>query len=174
MALDQGPRSPRSWHIAQLKPGGLGRAAENLARQGIATFMPLREVTRRRSGRLERRVRPIFPGYLFLQVPPGARPWRSINATYGVARLVAFAGETPAEVPEALMEGLFARVGPGELLLPPDDFRAGDRVRIVAGPFATLLAEIEAMPEQGRIFALLDIMGRCVRTEVTPAQVERL
>jgi hypothetical protein len=30
------------------------------------------------------------------------------------------------------------------------------------------------MPEQGRIFALLDIMGRCVRTEVTPAQVERL
>lgn len=174
MAPDPQVRSAQGWFLAQLRPGGLMRATENLRRQGFGTFMPQREVTRRQAGRLQPALRSLFPGYLFVQVSDASRPWRAINATYGVGRLVAPGAAPPAELPEALMAGLFARVGPQDVLAPCADFQVGERVRIIAGPFAALLARIEAIPESGRIFALLDFMGRTVRAELAPAQIERL
>lgn len=174
MALDFGLRLARGWYLAQLKPGGHARAIENLRRQGFGTFMPMREVTRRRTDRLHSGRRPLFPGYLFVQASCDSRPWRAINSTFGVGRLVGFGAAGPSELPQALMSGLFARVGPDDALIGCDDFHIGERVRIVSGPFAELLARIEAIPEQGRIFALLDIMGRSVRAELAPSQLERL
>lgn len=174
MALDDCPRVPRGWYLAQLKAGGHVRATENLHRQGFRTFMPMREVTQRRAGRLETARRALFPGYLFVQATARSRPWQSINSTYGVGRLVAFGRDAPAELPEALMTGLFARVAADDALMPCTDLRVGERVRIVAGPFAAFLARVESIPEKGRIFALLDLMGRTVRAEVSPMQVERL
>lgn len=174
MADGAGGREPRDWYLAQLKPGGLVRATENLARQGVVSFMPRREVTQRRRGRMERIRRPLFPGYLFVRVPPRTLPWRTVNSTFGVSRLIGFGAAGPAQVPEALMAGLFARVGPGDAFVPAPDLRTGEEVRIVAGPFAGLLARIESIAEPERIHALLDIMGRSVRAEVTPADLERL
>ena len=165
----------RHWFLAQLKPGGFGRARTNLSRQGIDSFMPQRRVTRRRAGRLAEAERPLFPGYLFVRVAPDAQTWRAINATYGVAKLVGFGAAGPAEVPPPLIAGLLARTGPDERLVTREqEFGVGERVRIVAGPFADMLARIEEIPEAGRIYALLEMMGRSVRTEVAPGHLERL
>lgn len=175
MALDLAEGATRDWYLAQLKPGGLVRATTNLSRQGIASFMPQRLVTRRRAGRLVETERPLFPGYLFVRVAPDAQTWRAINATLGVARLVGFGAAGPAEVPAPLIAGLLARTGPGGRLEAAEaEFRVGERVRIVAGPFADMLARIEAIPERDRIFTLLEMMGREVRTQVAPGHLERL
>lgn len=174
MALDFGRDDTRNWFLAQLKPGGLARARENLARQGFRTFMPERSETRRRSDRLVGVRRPLFPGYLFVQVEPEMRPWRSINATLGVSRLVAFGGERPHEVPAHLIAGLMARTDAGGHWRAAEDLEVGTAVRIISGPFADILARIDAIPETGRIYALLEIMGRTVRAELAPEDLERL
>ena len=174
MALDFGSGDARHWYLAQLKPGGLQRARENLGRQGFPVFMPHRTETWRRAGRLHEAQRPLFPGYLFVQIDPEARPWRRVNATWGVSRLVSFGPDGPREVPAPLVAGLMARTDGAGSWCAAEDLRAGDRVRIIAGPFARIIAEIDTIPEQGRIFALLEMMGRTVRAEVAPEDLERL
>ncbi|MEM9474854.1 MAG: hypothetical protein AAGA71_06150 [Pseudomonadota bacterium] len=55
----------------------------------------------------------------------------------------------------------------------PDPFLPGDSVRVVAGPFANVLACVEAAPERDRVFVLLDMMGRDVRATLQPGDLER-
>lgn len=162
------------WYLAQLKPGGFERAVTNLARQGYQSFMPLREETRRRGGQWDKRQRPLFPGYLFVKVPNAQQNWRSLNATYGISRIVALEAGRPTPVAPELVSELRDRMSEDGLLQPPTELKTGDQVRVVSGPFSDALAEIEAIPEQGRIYVLLELMGRYVKAELAAGDVENL
>lgn len=160
------------WYLAQLKPGGFERAVTNLARQGYESFMPLREETRRRSERWDTKLRPLFPGYLFVKVPDDRRQWRSINSTYGVSRLVALQAGRPTQVAPDLVAALQTRMREDGKLQSPAALQVGDQVRVISGPFADKLAEIEAVSEQGRIYVLLELMGRYTKAILVAADVE--
>ena len=161
------------WYLAQLKPGGFKTAVTNLARQGYESFMPLREETRRRAERWDTRLRPLFPGYLFVKVPDDRRQWRAINSTYGVSRLVALDAGRPTQVCPDLIAAMQAQVLEDGKLQPPAEFAVGDEVRVVSGPLVDKLAEIEAIPEQGRIYVLLELMGRYTKVVLAANDVER-
>ena len=161
-----------SWYLVQLKPGGLARAEMNLARQGFETFMPLRPETRRRAGQLRTEQRPLFPGYLFVCLDPATAPWRKINNTYGVARLVCLSGRAPSRVPTALVRALIEVAREGEWQPDPIDLKVGATVSLVNGPFAGALARIEAAPEDGRVHVLMEMMGQAVRAAVPVRAVE--
>ena len=160
------------WYLAQLKPGGLERARTNLARQGYESFMPLREETRRRAAGWRTCIRPLFPGYLFVKIADSMRNWRSINASYGVAKLVALEAGRPTRVDPAIVEALQALTRNDGAQTSADTMAVGDQVRVLSGPFADKLAEIEAVPENGRIYVLLDLMGRLAKAELSTSQVE--
>ena len=97
------------WYVAQIKTNGFDRAVSNLTRQGFQTFMPMQKKTVRHARQLKNVLRPVFPGYLFIQFGADRADWRKINSTFGVARLVSFEQSVPATVPEELMAGLQAR-----------------------------------------------------------------
>lgn len=118
------------WYLAQLKPGGLERAKISLARQEFESFMSAQEVSQRRSGRLSSAMRPLFPGYLFVRIPPSRQDWRAINNTYSISRIVALQNGHPTEFPSDLMLALRARTDFKGRLQAPDDLVAGKRVRI--------------------------------------------
>lgn len=163
-----------TWFVLQLKPGGLDRARTNLARQGVSSFMPMRQRTTRHAGRLTNVTRPLFPGYLFIELGRDAPAWRSINATYGVARAVCREPGKPVEVPVAIISALrVASSDDGEYIRDPEPFLPGETIRVAAGPFADVLARVEAAPERDRIYVLLDMMGREVRAAVRSVDVER-
>jgi transcription elongation factor/antiterminator RfaH len=162
------------WYLARLKPGGLRRAKENLSRQGVTFFCPMRTRTRRERGRLVTGPKPLFPGYLFIQVRPETVSWRSINATYGVSQVVCLEPGRPSRVPGGIMSALLDSEF-GESTADRETlFEPGEDVRVVVGPFADLLAKVEAAPEKDRIFVLLDMMGRTVRAQLSGADLERL
>ncbi|MEM9975518.1 MAG: transcriptional activator RfaH [Pseudomonadota bacterium] len=161
-----------AWYLARLKPGGLETARTHLTRQGFTTLMPMQTVTRRRAGRLAQATRPLFPGYLFVQVADAAPRWQAINATRGVAALVSIGSHLPTPVPAGIVAALAGRTGAGAEGLA-FSFAAGDPVRVIAGAFAETLAKIEAVGEGDRIFVIIDMMGRAVRTALTACDVER-
>ncbi len=158
--------SDAAWYLVQLKPGGLARAQANLTRQGFVCFMPLRPETRRRAGRLQTLDRPLFPGYLFVRVARGSAPWRKINNTYGVARLVSLSGHAPSVVPAPLISALIAASREGCWMPETAALTVGTPVALVNGPFAGALARIEAAPKDGRVLVLMEMMGQAVRTAV--------
>ena len=166
------PNSAISWYVLQLKPNGLKLAQANLARQGYQTLMPHREVSQQSRYGLQSVKRPLFPGYLFFGLVAGDIHWRSVANTRGVARVVTGTSGQPSELPSGLIAGLIAMTSQSGLLLAKSDYRAGDNVNVISGPFAGWLAKVIAADEEGRVSLLIDLMGRKTQVTIAGSDVE--
>lgn len=151
------------WYVVQLKPNCATQAQRNLARQGFAVFAPFQEVSIRSGQRFKLVSRPLFPGYFFVSFDPSSSPWRAINSTSGVARLVSLEQDAPTPVPRDLIEALMARCEPGGRWISAEVPKEGDRVRITAGPLAEFVATVDSVTPQRRVWVLLDILGASTR-----------
>lgn len=168
--LPAAAKEPR-WYLAQTKPGQHKVALNNLHRQGVETFFPLRSATVRRFGRLQKIVEPAFPGYIFVRFDPERVSWRTMNSTYGVSRVVSFEPNRPAAVPLDLVEQIQLRCDEAGFLKPLDDLRPGDQVRIVDGPFAELVCSVETLSGGERVRLLLSLMGQQIRVTLPRGSV---
>jgi transcriptional antiterminator RfaH len=83
-------------------------------------------------------------------------------------------GIGPAAVPEAVIEDLKARETGGLIDLPrPPKFRAGDRVRILHGPFIGHVGLFAGMKPRERVEVLLAILGAAQRVTLAADAVEQ-
>ena len=160
----------KSWYLAQLKPNGAARATRNLTRQGFETFYPLEDVTRRVSGKFIQKPRPLFPGYLFVALDIQSGPWRSVNSTQGVSRLVSF-GREPSPVPGGLIDSLRRRCDENGLLKQLDEFQPGETVSVTWGPFADFVGQVEKIAPDKRVFVLMEMMGAKTRVILDPTHL---
>jgi transcriptional antiterminator RfaH len=154
-----------SWFLAQLKPNSVNIAERNLRRQGFELFLPLEEVTKRVNSKFVQKTRPLFPGYIFVSLEAAQGAWRTINSTYGITKLVSF-GKSPAPVPSEIVTALQTRCDASGKLVSPPALQPGDTIEVVAGPFADLIADIERIDADRRIWILLDIMGAKTKVAV--------
>lgn len=159
-----------NWFLAQLKPNSHIIAERNLARQGFRTFLPMQEETRRSHGKFITLMRPLFPGYIFvvLNVPQGG--WRTVNSTFGIARLVSL-GKEPTPVPLDLVSQLMLRCDREGKLLLPNLLKPGDQVMLTKGPFTEFVATIESIAPDRRVWVLMELMGAQTRVAVSTEQV---
>lgn len=155
--------SSENWFAAQLKPNALSIATRHLQRQGFNIFCPKRLETRRVSNKSVTRPCPLFPGYLFVQFDPRGQVWRKINSTRGVSRLILSNPVDPTPLPRQFIAGLGARCDEDGMLKKPDEIKAGDRIRIVSGPFAEFVTKVEHVTEDKRLQVLLSLMGQSTR-----------
>jgi transcription antitermination factor NusG len=83
------------------------------------------------------KIRPYFPGYMFVQTDLELLGLNAFNWIPGTRGLVNFGGE-PAIVPDQLIRELQERVVQIEAAggLVQEDFRPGDPIRVISGPFA--------------------------------------
>ena len=137
------------------------QAEANLARQGFKVFAPLCRRTVRHARRLTTKHAAYFPGYLFVALNLKHDRWRSINGTFGVRSMV-MAGDRPSAAPIGLVEQLIEHTDASGLLNLRFALEAGDEVRLLSGPFATLIGRFEKLSADGRVRVLLDIMNGTV------------
>ena len=162
------------WYVAQLKPNGFKKAQLNLVRQGFECFMPMRKVTIRHARKLSNGLRPVFPGYIFIKFGLDNADWRKINSTLGVNRLISFHEGRPAKIPEALMEGFMARCDDQHMLKPIVEWKSGDNARIIAGPFADFIGQVEELVSHDRVKLLFNFMEQYKSLELASDALERL
>ncbi|WGD55353.1 transcriptional activator RfaH [Bradyrhizobium sp. CB1650] len=163
----------RRWYVVQTRPHAEVKVAMHLGRQGFDIYIPRYLKRRRHARRVEMVAAPLFPRYVFVAIDVTAQRWRSIQSTFGVARLVCN-GDYPAEVPESVIGGLrssedergFVRLENRSV------FRLGDKVRILDGAFSACLGLFEGMPDGERIAILLDMLGRKVRIVLDADAIE--
>ena len=127
-----------------------------------------------RTRHLQRARRPLFPGYLFVQIDPERQEWRRINSTYGVSRLVALERGCPTRVPPQVMAGIFGHCDGDTWRVQADGLEPGTEARLVQGPFARMIATVEALPEADRVLVLLELMGRATSVGVSLDDLEIL
>jgi transcriptional antiterminator RfaH len=163
--------NPR-WYVAQtLARRELG-AALQLQRQGFQTFLPQMLKTVRHARKLRTVRTAVFPGYVFVRLDLSRDPWRSVNGTINVSRLV-MAEDRPLPVPGGVVEAL-ATYGDASGLCHFDrDLKVDDKVRVVAGPFAQIIGRIATLDDKGRARVLLEIMGGAVMATLERGALER-
>ena len=154
------------WYLIKFKPNSHRLAERNLYRQGFDTFLPMQKIARRKASGFVNDLKPLFPGYMFIGVNTELAPWRTINSTVGVSRLVSFEGK-PKPIPLQLISGLMRRCDASGTLLPPKSLSEGDSVEMLTGPFANFIATVDAIDPERRIWLLMDFMGQKTRMQVT-------
>ena len=162
--------SGTTWFLAQIKPNSHKIAERNLARQGFRTFLPLHEETTRVRGKFTVQKRPLFPGYLFVALDMLQGRWRAVNSTYGITRIVSL-GKVPTPVPSELVSQLMRRCDQEGKLLPQKLLKPGDEVTMTKGPFADVIATIESVTTDRRVWVLMDIMGGQTRVAVSAQHI---
>ena len=160
------------WYLVQVKPNGYRLAERNLLRQGFMCFQPMARATERRGAQFRPVSRPLFPGYLFVAFDPARAPWRKINSTAGVSRLLSL-GNVPQEVPNGLVAELRARLDAEGHVTLADNLEVGDRVEIQSGPFAGFLGEVARLAPKARAHLLVDLMGRQAKVTAQLAELRK-
>jgi transcription elongation factor/antiterminator RfaH len=152
-------RHGERWFVAQTLRHREQLARLHLGAQGFRSFLPRFHKTVRHARSLREVTAPVFPGYIFVVLNSERDRWRSINGTFGVARLVS-AHQRPIPVPTGVVEALLASVDELGLVRFDRGLKPGQTVRVVAGPFAQFLGVLQRLGEKGRVQILLNIMGR--------------
>lgn len=149
-----------AWYVVYAKPRMEAVAYDNLHRQGYHAYLPKAEHTRRRRGRYDTIIEPMFPRYLFVRLNSEHDNWAPIRSTLGVIGLVRFGG-APARIPDALVHSLQAGEDErGVHVVAAQKLAAGDRVHIIDGMLAGYDAVVHSRVGGERVAVLLDIAGR--------------
>jgi transcription elongation factor/antiterminator RfaH len=149
------------WYAVHTLPLSETRAQGHLEYQGFRTFLPRRRKTVRHARKMSTIAAPFFPRYLFVALDLTRHQWRSVNGTFGVARLV-MRGDGPSPVPCGVVETLIGSADEDGILQFCSQLKVGARVRLLAGPFVDQLAILDRLDDSGRVRVLLDLMGRQV------------
>ena len=156
--------SDARWYVVQTQVNGEARAAQNLMRQGFEIYLPRYLKRRRHARKIDLTAKPLFPRYMFVAVDVATQRWRSIQSTFGVARLVSN-GDDPAVVPEGVVSALRSREDKDGFINMDRkaSFAPGDKVRVLAGAFMDSAGLFNAVADRDRVSILLDLLGRKVR-----------
>ena len=120
-------------------------------------------------------LRPLFPGYLFVNVSLEREFWRPILSTHGVRTLVR-CGDQPSPVDARFIGALRAREVDGAIVRPPVPYQVGQQVRVVAGALRRSSSP-RSCPwtwPKDRLTVLLDLLGRPVKVHLDGTQVSAL
>lgn len=178
-----------NWYVVHHKPNAEQIAIRNLVRQNVRVFVPFEMAVRNpprvgagtakntlprvSAGKTRELRKPLFPGYLFVSFGGDDLPWRAVNSTFGVLRLVSFGQNIPAAVPDVLMQHLRSRCDASGRLLPPVDLQPGEEVLVVDGALANFVGTVEKIDPQQRVWLLMNFMGRETRVKVDATNVKR-
>ncbi len=159
----------KKWFIAQIKPNSYHTATQNLERQGFETFLPKMEITQKKENRFLFKISYVFPGYMFVCFNPRIISWTKINSTYGVSKILAF-NKKPAEISSDLIQDLKIRYEINSNPTQKVTLNPGDSIKFYSGPFADVIAKVESVDENNRIWVLLEAMGGYQRLKLKKIQ----
>lgn len=146
------------WFVYRTRPYRELSAADQLRQQGLNPFVPLIQKTVRHARKIRSVQAPLFPSYSFVHLILRDEPWRSINGTYGVVRLL-MANEMPIPVPRGVVEEIQSLVDERGLVRLDGGLAVGQTVEVINGPFARLMGQLVRLDAKGRVQILIDLMG---------------
>jgi len=110
-------------------------------------------------------VEALFPGYLFARFAL-ARKVRAVRYARGVTYIVR-QGREFSPVPENIITALRSLTATEVMELPPEPWKLGEKVRVIAGIFRGASGEVSGLvPARQRVQLLLELLGRENRVEL--------
>ena len=154
-------------YVLHVKPRTEKKVFSYLERYGLPRYLPLYEKVTKVQRRKVRRELPLFPGYVFACLEGNNR--RKMLETNLIVHTIEILN--PREVVHQLRPIARAMRAKAPLKVV-NPFKAGDHVRLKAGPFMGMDGFVRREGAQATIVLNIDIVGRAVETSVSPADCE--
>ena len=162
-----------SWAVVNAHGNQEHVALRNLWRQDFQAYCPIITKRVRHARRICDVTRPLFPGYLFVQIQSHDERWRPILSTYGVRSLVRF-GDRPGLLENGFISSLKAREVGGVIAGSDRYWKIGEDIRVSGGAFDGVVAQIIDIDSKDRILVLMDILGRKAKVTVEAHAIEKV
>jgi transcriptional antiterminator NusG len=182
---------PGEWYVLQAYSGMENRVKANLENRISSLNMedyifevvvPQEEVAEIKNGQRRLVKRNRFPGYVLVRMDMTDESWAAVRHTPGVTGVLGHAHQPLAlsldEVERWLAPAATETKAAAAKEKPPVevvDFKVGDSVMVIDGPFATLHATInEINPDSQKVKGLVEIFGRETPVELSFSQIQKL
>ncbi len=183
------------WYVIHTYSGMENRVKQNLDNRvrtlGMEDFIfesvvPTEEVIETRNGARKSVTRTVLPGYVLVRMELTDASWAAVRHTPSVTGFVAHASSpvplsldevekmlAPAALARAAATSTGARARNKKIEIA--DFKVGDSVMVVQGPFAGVHATItEINANSQRLKALVEILGRETPVDLTLGQIQKV
>lgn len=95
---------------------------------------------------------------MFVCCEPEIISWNKLNSTYGVSKILVL-NKKPQEISSDLILELKARYEIKISQTKKEKLRKGGSIKFFVGTFADLIAKVESVEQNNRIWVLLEAMG---------------
>ena len=163
-----------NWVAAQIRPNMLNKVCAHLTNQSFSYFAPSRMETIRSGNGFKQVSRLLFPGYVFVRCQLASGDVKSLNATYGISRIVRGLGDGPGIIPDGFIDALMQACDGQSQNSPSDIPEKGAHVRMIDGPFVGLAGEVLSADSNGRLRVLFEVMAGTHTLSVSANRIERL
>ena len=135
--------------------------------------VPQKTVVQMKSGKKQEKEEKVFPGYVLVEMIMDEDSWYVVRHTSGVTKFVGSV-KKPIPVKESEIKRILHRTN-SQVEKVELDVKAGDKVRIISGPFADFDADIiEVYPDKSKLRANVSIFGRETPVELEYNQINKL
>lgn len=175
-------KNQKRWYIVHTYSGHENKVKVNLEKRieymnmGEKIFrieVPQKTVTQMKSGKKQEREEKIFPGYVLVEMIMDEDSWYVVRHTAGVTKFVGSA-KRPIPAKDSEIKKIINRSTSTTQKIELD-VKAGEKVRIISGPFADFIADIiEVYPDKSKLRANVSIFGRETPVELEYKQINKL
>ncbi|MHB1317428.1 MAG: transcription termination/antitermination protein NusG [Anaerolineae bacterium] len=175
-------QSAGAWYVVHSYSGYENKVKQNLE-QRIETMdmqgsifevvVPTEEEVEIRDGKKKTSRKRVFPGYILVHMILDDESWYVVRNTPGVTGFVG-SGTRPIPLTEPEVAKILERMEAEQPRMKVN-FRLGETVRIVEGPFADFMAVVDEIhPDRGKVRVLVSFFGRETPVEMEFLQVEKI
>jgi transcriptional antiterminator NusG len=175
------PGDGRAWYVVHCYSGQENKVRHNLE-QRIETMgmkdkifdiiIPTIEEIEVKDGKRRTVEKRVYPGYLMVQMILTEESWFVVRNTPGVTGFVGM-GNTPTALRTEEVAQILRRMETTTPTVRPT-YKAGQKVRIIDGPFNEFVGTVESIDmDRGKVRVLVSFFGRETPVELDFLQVEK-
>ncbi len=179
--LDEALPVERAWFVIHCYSGYEYKVKHNLEQRiesmGMQDYIfqvvvPTVEEIEIKDGKRRTVERCLFPGYIMVQLVLTDDSWYVVRNTPGVTGFVGM-GNKPVPLRQEQVQGILRRME-AEAPQIRATFKSGQKVRIIEGPFADFIGEVDDIDEErAKLRVLVSFFGRETPVELDFLQVEK-
>lgn len=180
--MERAPEDGRNWYVIHCYSGyenkvrhNLEQRIESMGMQDLIfdVVVPTEEEIEVKEGKRRTVERRVFPGYILVQMIMNDDSWYVVRNTPGVTGFVGMGNKPTALRPEEVAQ--IMRRMEAEAPKVKVTFKAGQRVRIIDGPFNDFMGTVAGLDmERNKVRVLVSFFGRETPVELDFLQVEKM
>jgi transcriptional antiterminator NusG len=174
----------KQWYIVHTYSGFEAKVKESLRQRAEALGMgevieevliPTEEVVEVRDGKKTKSTRKFFPGYVLVKMEMSDEAWHVVKNTPRVTGFVG-TGNKPVPLSDEEVDRIIRQVTVAAKKPKPKlEYRIGETVRIMEGPFSNFTGQVEEINEdRSTLKVMVTIFGRATPVELGFLQVEKV